>query len=161
MTQPIPAGYHTVTPSIAFKDSKIAIEFYKKAFSAELVDLFPNLNGSGVMHATIKIGNSLIMMGDEMEGNENCSKSAETVGSSPISLFLYVSNVDESFEQAVAAGGKVTMPVQDMFWGDRVGMIVDPFGYSWMIATHTQDLTQEQIKEKAIACFAAMGNNKK
>jgi uncharacterized glyoxalase superfamily protein PhnB len=159
MTQRIPAGYHTVTPSIVFRDSKRAIEFYKKAFSAELVDLFPNLNGSGVMHATVKIGNSLIMMGDEMEGNENCSKSAETVGSSPISLFLYVSNVDESFEQAVAAGGKVTMPVQDMFWGDRVGMIADPFGYSWMIATHTQDLTQEQIKEKAIACFAAMGNN--
>ncbi|WP_298627047.1 VOC family protein [uncultured Legionella sp.] len=161
MTQPIPAGYHTVTPCFTFKDSQSAIEFYKKAFSAELVDLFPNLNGPGIMHATVKIGNSIIMMGDEMDGNENCPKSAETLGCSPISFFLYVTDVDASFEQAVAAGGKTTMPVQEMFWGDRVGMIIDPFGYSWMLATHTTDLTEAQIKERAEACFSVAGNTKK
>ncbi|MBL7481532.1 VOC family protein [Legionella bononiensis] len=156
MTQSIPAGFHTVTPSFIFKDTTRAIDFYKKAFNAELIDLFPKLNGTGVMHATMKIGNSLIMMGDEMDGNDNCSKSAESVGSSPISFFLYVAHVDEAFAQAVSAGGKVTMPVADMFWGDRVGQIKDPFGYSWMIATHTKDLTQEQIKKQAEEFFASM-----
>ena len=157
MTQKIPAGYHTVTPGFTFKDSQKAINFYKKAFNAELLDCLPNLNGKGIMHATIKIGDSIIMMGDEMSDSDTCPQSAETVGCSPISLFVYVSDVDAAFEQAVAAGGKVTMPVADMFWGDRVGQIKDPFGYLWMIGTHTQDLTQEQIRKKAEDFFAIMG----
>ncbi|MFO1519532.1 MAG: VOC family protein [bacterium] len=156
MTQAIPQGFHTLTPSFTFKDSQKAIDFYKKAFGAEIVDVLPNLNGKGVMHATLKIGNSLFMMGDEMVGSENCPKSAETVGSSPISLHLYVSNADAAFQQAVEAGGKVTMPVSDMFWGDRAGVIRDPFGYSWMIATHKQDLTHEEIRKNAEAFFSQM-----
>lgn len=152
MAKPIPDGYHSVTPSLTLKDTQKAIEFYKKAFSAKVLDLFPNLNGKGIMHATIQIGNSIIMMGDEMP---QC-KSAETLGGCPISLFIYVPNVEETFKQAVAAGAKVVFPVSDMFWGDRAGNVQDPFGYQWMIATHTQDLTQEQIKKGAEAFFAQM-----
>jgi len=148
--QKIPQGYHSVTPSFTFKDSLKAIEFYKRAFNAKVLDVFPNLNGKGVMHAAIQIGNSILMMGDEME---KC-KSAETVGASPIGLFLYVENVDASFKQAVEAGCEVAMPVADMFWGDRAGSVKDPFGYSWMIATHVQDLDKEQIRKNAESFFA-------
>jgi len=155
MIKAIPDGYHTLTPSFVFKDSQKAIDFYKKAFNAELVDLFPNLNGQGIMHATLKIGNSLIMMGDEMPNAETC-KSAETLGASPVTMFLYVNNVDTAFPQAVAAGGTSVMPVSDMFWGDRAGTIKDPFGYSWMIATHKKDLSKEEMRKGAEAFFAQM-----
>lgn len=156
MTKPIPQGYHAVTPSFTFKDSQKALDFYKKAFGAKVLDVFPSLTGKGIMHATMQIGDSILMMGDEMSGAENCPKSAETLGSSPISLFIYVPNVDAAFKQAVAAGCTVAMPVADMFWGDRAGSVRDPFGYSWMLATHTQDLSNEQIKKGAEAFFAQM-----
>lgn len=152
MAKPIPEGYHAVTPSFMFKDSEKAIEFYKKAFQAKVRDLLPSPTGRGIMHATIQIGNSIVMMGDEMPG----CKSAETTGGSPISLYVYVPDVDAVFNQAVAAGGTVVMPVADMFWGDRAGNIKDPFGYSWMIATHTQDLTNDEIRKGAEAFFAQM-----
>lgn len=152
MAQPVPEGYHAVTPSFTFKDSKKAIEFYQHAFGAKVLELFPNPSGQGIMHATIKIGDSIIMMGDE---GPQC-QSAETLGGSPITLFVYMPNADAAFTQAVAAGGTATMPVADMFWGDRAGSIKDPFGYTWMIATHTKDLTQEQIRKGAEAFFAQM-----
>ncbi len=155
MAKAIPEGYGTVTSSFTFKDSKKAIEFYKKAFNAKVLDLMPGLTGQGIMHATMQIGNSIVMMGDENPGKD-CSKSAEALGGSPISLYLYVANADEAFKQAVEAGGTATMPVAEMFWGDRAGSIRDPFGYTWMIATHTQDLTQEQIRKGAEAFFSQM-----
>lgn len=157
MAKPIPDRYHTITPSFTFKSSEKAIEFYKKAFAAEVIDLLPNVDGKGVMHATLQIGTSIIMMGDEMHGSENCSKSAETVGCSPISLYVYVSDVDAAFAQAVAAGGIPTMPVADLFWGDRVGQIRDPFGYLWMIATHKKDLNSDEVRKGAEEFFAQMG----
>jgi uncharacterized glyoxalase superfamily protein PhnB len=144
-----------VTPSLTLKDCQKAIDFYKKAFNAKVVDLFPNPVGKGVMHAVIQIGDSLLMMGDEAPGMT--AKSAETIGASPISLFIYVPNVDEAFRQAVAAGAVALMPVADMFWGDRAGNLKDPFGYSWMLATHTQDLSKDQIKKGAEAFFAQFG----
>lgn len=159
MTEPIPNGYHAVTPSFTVKDSKKAVEFYQKAFNAKVLDLFPNPTGPGTMHATIQIGNSIVMMGDEMPG-QGC-KSAETLGSSPISLYLYVPNADAAFKQAVAAGATVEMPVAEMFWGDRAGSVKDPFGHSWMIATHTKDLTNEQIRQGAEAFFAHMAKKEK
>jgi uncharacterized glyoxalase superfamily protein PhnB len=152
MTQAIPAGYHSLTPSFTFKDSKKAIEFYKKAFNATVLDTFPGLDGKGIMHATLKIGDSIFMMGDEMP---QC-KSAESIGGSPISLFLYVQDADAAFKQAVAAGATVTMPVAEMFWGDRAGNVKDPFGYQWMIATHKRDMTKEQIRAEAETFFAQM-----
>lgn len=156
MTQPIPQGYHTLTPSFTFKDCKKAIDFYKKAFNAEVLDLVPALDGKGTMHATMKIGNSIFMMGDEMASG-GC-KSAESVGASPITLYLYVNDADASFKQAVDAGGTVAMPVMDMFWGDRSGTIKDPFGYLWMIATHKKDLTKDEIKKGAAEFFEQMKN---
>lgn len=155
MTKPIPEGYTSLTPSFTFKDSRKAIEFYKKAFDAKELDIFPNLNGQGIMHATIQIGNSIIMMGDE-NPDPKCPKSAETTGQSPITMFIYVTNVDEVFKQAINAGSISIMPVADMFWGDRCGQIKDPFGYSWMIATHIKDLSQEQMQKGAEAFFAQM-----
>ncbi len=153
--QPIPAGYHTITPNLMFRDSNKAIEFYKTAFNAQVLDLFKKSDSDRVMHATLKINDSIIMLGDEMSGEKDCPKSAETLGGSPISLFLYVTDVDDAFKKAVEAGGVSTKPVGDMFWGDRVGQIKDPFGYFWMIATHTQDLTSDEIKQNAEDFFAS------
>ncbi|MDQ2994763.1 MAG: VOC family protein [Pseudomonadota bacterium] len=152
--EPIPAGYHTVTPNLVFRDSNKAIEFYKAAFNAEVLDFLPNSNSNGVMHATLKIGDSIIMLGDEMSSEKDCPKSAETLGSSSISLFLYVPNADDFYKKAVDAGAISTMPVMDMFWGDRVGQIKDPFGYFWMIGTHKEDLSDEEIKKGAEDFFA-------
>ena len=156
MVKSIPDGYHSVTPSFTFKDSQKAIDFYKKAFGANVLDTIKSLDGRGIMHATIQIGNSIVMMGNEMPGAEHCAKSAETLGSSPISLYIYVPDADTAFKQAIAAGGTAVMPVADMFWGDRAGSVRDPFGYSWMVATHKQDLTNEQIQKGAEAFFAQM-----
>ena len=157
MAKTTPEGYHAVTPSFTFKDSQKAIDFYKKAFGAKVLDLFPNvITGRGIMHATLQIGDSIIMMGDEMHG-EHSPKSAETLGGCPMSQFLYVPDADAAFKQAVAAGGKETMPMGDQFWGDRAGSIMDPFGYSWMIATHTRDMSKEEIRKEAEAFFASMG----
>ena len=156
MAKPIPDGYRTLTPSFTFKDSRKAIEFYKKALGAKVLDLFPNLNGPGIMHATLQVGDCILMMGDEMPGGKGC-KSAESMGGSPISLYLYVQDADAVFRQAVEAGATAGMPMADMFWGDRAGQVQDPFGYSWMIATHKQDLTPDQVRKGAEAFFAQMG----
>ena len=153
MPKAIPDRYHAVTPSFTFKDSGKALEFYKRAFGAEVIDTLPGLDGKGLMHATMQIGDSIIMLGDEMSSGD-CAKSAETMGSSPISLYLYVSDADAVFNQAVSVGAKATMPMTNMFWGDRVGQIKDPFGYLWMIATHTQDLTPAEVRIGAEEFFS-------
>jgi PhnB protein len=152
MVKPIPDGYHAVTPSFTFKNSQKAIDFYKAAFGAKVTSLMKSPDGRGITHATIQIGDSILMMGDEMPQ----SKSAESLGGSPISLYIYTPDADKLFKQAVAAGCQVMMPMADMFWGDRAGSLKDPFGYSWMIATHKQDLTQEEIQKGAEAFFAMM-----
>ena len=154
MIKAIPEGYHSVTPSFTFKDCRKAIEFYKNAFGAKATSVMPSLDGKGVMHATIVIGDCTLMMGDEMASG-GC-KSAETLGHSPISLYIYDKDADALFKKAVLAGATVTMPMGDMFWGDRCGSVKDPFGYSWMIGTHKQDLTQEEIQKGAEAFFAQM-----
>ena len=158
MTKPIPDGYHAVTPSFTFRDCKKAIEFYKKAFGAKNPQIFPAPDGKGVMHAVIQIGDSHIMMGDEKPGM-SC-KSAETLGESPISFFLYVQDADAVFKQAVNAGATAVMPMYDAFWGDRCGHVKDPFGYSWMIATHKKDLSREEVTEGAKAFFAQTAGKK-
>lgn len=150
MTTPIPEGYHSLTPSLTFRNTQKAIDFYQKAFGASLLDFFPALNGKGIMHATMKIGNSIFMMGDETP----MSESAESLEASPVSLFLYLPNVDAAFQQAVDAGATVSMPVAEMFWGDRAGSVIDPFGYQWMIATHKRDMTKDAIRKEAETFFA-------
>jgi PhnB protein len=154
MTKAIPEEFHSVTPMLLFKDARKAIEFYKHAFGAQERYAMPGPDGKGVMHAELRIGNSIIMMGEE--NPQQPSKSAETMGGSPVGFYLYVENVDEAFRRALDAGAEVRMPVQDMFWGDRVGTVQDPFGYSWMLATHIKDLTPQEIQQGAQAAFAKM-----
>jgi PhnB protein len=137
-----------------FRDARKAIEFYKKAFGAVERFVMPGPDGKGVMHAELLIGNSIVMMGEENPGAPG--KSAETAGCSPISFYIYVENVDEAFRRAVEAGAELRMPVQDMFWGDRVGTVQDPFGYSWWLATHERDLTPRELEEGAEAALAHM-----
>ncbi len=137
-----------------FKDARKAIEFYKRAFGAQERFAMPGPDGKGVMHAELLIGDSIIMMGEE-NPNDPC-KSAETMGGSPVSFYIYLENVDEAFKVALDAGAEVRMAVQDMFWGDRVGTVQDPFGYSWMLATHIKDLTPQEIQQGAQAAFARM-----
>ena len=159
MANPIPEGYHTVTPTFVFKDTRKAIDFYKSAFGAKEHFAMPGPDGKGIMHAEVQIGNSMVMMSDE--NPQQACRSAESLGGSPINFYLYVENVDSAFSRAVEAGCTVQMPVQDMFWGDRVGSVKDPFGYSWMLGTHVKDLSPEEIAEGAKQAFAQMPKEQK
>ena len=154
MTKPIPQGFHSVTPSFTFKDSNKALEFYKRAFGAKVLSIFPGLDGKGVMHATMQIGDAILMMGDEM--GPQC-RSAETLGGTPITLWIYTESVDAFFKKAVQAGAVETMPVGDQFWGDRMGQLKDPFGYCWAVATQTKELSDAEVRKGAEAFFAGMG----
>jgi uncharacterized glyoxalase superfamily protein PhnB len=154
MTKAIPEGFHSVTPMFVFKDIRKAIEFYRRAFGGEELLVMPGPDGKGVMHAEVRIGDSIIMMGEE-HPQESC-KSAETIGGSPVSFYIYLEDVDEAFRTALAAGAEARMPVQDMFWGDRAGTVQDPFGHTWTLATHIKDLTPQEIEQGAQAFFAQM-----
>lgn len=142
---PVPTGFHTITPSLTVKDAETAIEFYKKAFNAEKREVCMGPDGKSIMHAELQIGDSVFMLNDEYP--EMGCKSPLALGGSPVSLYLYVDNVDQWYDRAVKAGATSTMPVSDMFWGDRFGQVVDPFGHKWGLATHVKDLTAEEIKK--------------
>jgi len=137
----VPDGYATVTPSLVLDDAAAAIEWYKKALGAEEVGQRAVDPEGKIMHALIKIGNSLVMVNDAVMG----MKGPKALGGSPASLWLYLDDCDAAFNRAVAAGATVMMPPMDMFWGDRFAGVFDPFGYRWSLATHTQDLTPEEI----------------
>jgi uncharacterized glyoxalase superfamily protein PhnB len=154
MATRIPEGFHSLTPMLVFKDARKAIEFYKQAFGAQERYAMPGPDGKGVMHAEMMIGNSIFMLGEESP-HEPC-KSAETLGGSPVGFYIYLDNVDSAFRRALEAGAESRMPVEEMFWGDRVGTVRDPFGYSWSLATHTRDLTPQEIEEGARVAFARM-----
>lgn len=146
--KPIPEGYHTATPYLIIKGAADAIEFYKKAFGAtELM----RMSGPGgkIGHAEIKIGDSVIMLADEAP--EMNARSPQSFGGSPISILLYVEDVDAVFNRAVAAGAKVERPVTDQFYGDRIGGLTDPFGHAWYISTHKEDVSPEEMKKRAAA----------
>ena len=144
-TKAMPDGYHSLTPAITVGDAAKAIEFYKRAFAAQEKERFLGPDGR-IMHAEVKIGDSLLMMGEEMP-QMGCLSPLSLKGT-PGSLYLYVEDVDAVFERAVQAGAQVQMPVADMFWGDRCGTLADPFGHKWSIATHKEDLTSEEIKRR-------------
>ncbi len=151
--KPVPDGYHTLTPHLICRDAAKAIDFYKKAFGAEERMRMPDPSGR-IMHAELSIGDSTFMLGEE---NPQCgNQSPLSLNGSPVSLHIYVQDVDKSFDRAVKAGAKVKMPVMDMFWGDRYGQVSDPFGHSWSLATHTKDLTPEEMMKGAKEAFAAM-----
>lgn len=146
--KPVPDGYHTATPYLICKGAAKAIEFYKEGFGAqELMRL--EAPGGTVGHAEIRIGNSIIMLADEHP--QMGAVSPETLGGSPVSIMLYVEDVDSRFDQAINAGGTVVRPVQDQFYGDRSGTLKDPFGHQWTIGTHKEDLSQEEIEQRMAA----------
>ncbi len=138
-----PKGLHTVTPGLTVNDAKAAIEFYKKAFGAVESDINMGPDGK-VMHAEIKIGDSVIMLNDEFK--EMGCLSSKSLGGSPVTLNLQVDDADMWFERAVKAGATVKMQLADQFWGDRFGQITDPYGFTWGISTHVKDVTPEEMK---------------
>jgi PhnB protein len=146
--KPIPDGYHTVTPYLIVQSGANAIEFYKKAFGA--TELYRMADPSGhVMHAEIKIGNSPVMLADEVPAMGH--RGPRALGGTPVSMLLYVDDVDARASQAIAAGAKVLRPVQDQFYGDRSGTFEDPFGHVWTIATHKEDVPHEEMVKRVAA----------
>ena len=139
----IPEGYHSVTPYLIFKGAAAAIDFYKKVFGATELFRMPDASGKLVGHAEIKIGDSHIMMADEYP--EMGYLSPQTLGGTPVSILLYVEDVDSTVPRAVAAGAKLLQPIKDQFYGDRSGTLHDPFGHVWTIATHIRDVSPEEM----------------
>ena len=147
---PIPKGYHSVTPYLIINDAARAIDFYKKVFEA--TEVFRMADPSGkVGHAEIKIGDSMIMLADEHP--EMGHRSPQSLGGSPVGMHLYLKDVDSTVEKAVAAGAKLERPVKDQFYGDRSGQIKDPFGHVWTVSTHKEDLSPEEMKKRAASAF--------
>jgi PhnB protein len=144
--KPIPDGMHTVTPHLICAGAADAIEFYKKAFNAVELGSVPGPQGK-LLHAMLRIGDSAVMLVDEFP--EWGSIGPKSLKGSPVTIHLYTQDVDALFKQAVAAGAKITMPLDDMFWGDRYGKLEDPFGHHWSIATHVRDVKPEELKEAA------------
>jgi PhnB protein len=151
--KPIPEGYRTITPYLTVHDAAQAIDFYKEAFGAEERHRMTMPDGKSVAHAELKIGDSIFMLSDEMPG-QSCEPSA--VSESCVGFYLYVNDVDDVFERAVAAGAKVKEPVKDEFWGDRVGQIIDPAGHLWSLATHIEDVSPEELRRRHQEMFEKM-----
>ncbi|MDO9311649.1 MAG: VOC family protein [Nitrosomonas sp.] len=144
--KPVPEGMHTVTPHLVCADAAKAIAFYQQAFNATEMMRIPGPGGK-LIHACVRIGDSLVMLVDE-NPQWGCLGPL-TLKGSPITIHLQVEDVDAVFDQAVKAGAKITMPVADMFWGDRYGRVEDPFGHHWAIATHIRDVSPEEIQQAA------------
>ena len=145
MVQSIPTGYHTVTPYLIVRNAAAALDFYKKAFGAVELMRFPGPGGK-LMHAEIKIGDSPVMLADEMPDEGHVGP--QTLGGAAVSLLLYVENVDARFAQAIAAGATVKRAVADQFYGDRTGTLADPFGHVWSLATHKEDVSMEEMQRR-------------
>jgi PhnB protein len=146
--QPIPAGYHSVTPYLIVKGAARAIDYYKDVFRATELMRFPGPGGK-IGHAEIKIGDSRIMLADEHP--EMGAQGPQSFGGSPVGILLYVEDVDATFHRAVAGGAKALKPLQDQFYGDRSGTVTDPFGHIWTIATHKEDVSPEEMKRRSEA----------
>jgi PhnB protein len=145
MVQAIPAGYHNITPYLIVRNAAAAIDFYKKAFNAVELMRFPGPGGK-IMHAEVKIGDSPVMLADEMP--EEGHVGPQTLGGVGVSMMLYVEDVDTRFAQAIAAGATIKRPVEDQFYGDRTGTLVDPFGHVWSIGTHKEDVSMDELQKR-------------
>ena len=150
MTKPIPEGYHALTPSLAVDNAAEAIEFYKRAFGAKERMRMSTPMGT-IGHAELEIGDSVLMLADPMP--QSSVKPPKELRGTSVGIFLYVEDV---VQQVIDAGGSVTMPIEDQFWGDRFGAVADPYGHEWLIATHKEDLSPEEIMERGKKAFAAM-----
>jgi PhnB protein len=153
--KPIPEGYHTATPYLAVDDAAEAIEYYKKAFGAKERVRMDAPEGK-IGHAELEIGDSLVMLSDPFP--QATTRTPKELGGTSASVFLYVEDVDAVVKQAIEAGATITMEVADQFWGDRFGSVTDPFGHSWSIATHVEDVPPEEMAERAKEAMAAMGS---
>jgi PhnB protein len=147
-TKFIPEGYHNVTPYLYVRDAARAIEFYKDVFGATELSRF-DAPGGKIAHAEIKIGDSLVMLADEFPDTDE--RSPQTIGGTPVGLLLYAEDVDAVAEKAVSAGGKLLEPLEDKFYGDRMGKLEDPFGHVWAIATHKEDVSPEEMERRVAA----------
>jgi PhnB protein len=153
MAKPIPESYHALTPSLAVDNAAQAIEFYKRAFGAKERGVMPGPGGT-IAHAELQIGDSVLMLADPMPGSSLTPP--KKLGGTPVGIFLYVDDVDMVVQDALDAGATVTVPVEDQFWGDRYGVVSDPFGHQWQIATHKEDLTPEEIMERGKKVMAGL-----
>jgi PhnB protein len=151
--QPIPAGFHTITPHLVVFDAKAALDFYQRAFGASVLGAMPSEDGKRIMHACLQIGDSKLMLCDEFR--EFGQTAPTTLGGSPVSIHLYVEDADAFFERAVLAGATIIMPVNDTFWGDRYGKVSDPFGHHWAIATCVREVSCEEMSKASKACSSA------
>jgi PhnB protein len=147
----IPEGFHSITPYLIIKNASQGIEFYKQAFGAQETFRMEDPSSKKVGHAELKIGDSFIMLADEHP--DRGYRSPEALGGTPVSILLYVENVDAVVEQAVRAGAKLERPVRDEFYGDRTGTLRDPYGHVWSVATHKEDVSPEEMKRRAAAAF--------
>jgi PhnB protein len=154
-TKPVPEGYHTVTPYLHVDDAAQAIDFYKKAFGAKERMRMEAPDGR-IAHAEIEIGDSLVMLSDPFP--QSSVRTPKELGGTTAGVFLYLEDVDAVVKRAVGAGATVTMEVADQFWGDRFGSVTDPFGHSWSIATHVEDVPPEEMAERAKAAMAEMSS---
>jgi PhnB protein len=146
--KPVPDGYHSVTPYLIVRGASQAIDFYTRAFGAAEIMRMPGPGGI-IMHAEIRVGDSVIMLSDEMP--QASGKSPQTLGGTTAAVMVYVPDVDKTYKQAVAAGATAREQPADMFWGDRYGKLTDPFGHEWAIATHVEDVTPEEMEKRMAA----------
>lgn len=153
--KPIPQGYSTVTPMLTVQNGVRMIEFYKKAFGAQERFRMPTPDGQGIAHAELRIGDSVFMLGEEMPADD-WSKSPQSLGGTPVGFYIYVEDVDKAFDQAVAAGATVKMPVENMFWGDRTGTVADPSGHMWTLATHVEEVSPQELEKRGREEFEKM-----
>lgn len=148
---PIPKDYHSISPILVLRDASKAMDFYQKAFGAKVMFRQDRPDGK-LMHAALKIGDSVIMLGEECtphEGHEEeCVRSPQDIKGTTVNLYLYVDDADSVFDRAVKAGAEKMTAVEDTFWGDRMGMLKDPYGHVWSVATHTEDLSHEQMEQR-------------
>jgi PhnB protein len=155
--QPIPKGYHTLTPGFSVRGAVQAIDFYKRAFGAKERMRMMRPDGTTLAHAELLIGDSMFMLGEE---DPAMGPSAQTLGGSPVNFYLYVKDVDAAVPRALAAGAKPFMPISDMFYGDRIGGVEDPYGQKWTLATHKEDVAPREMAKRAQAFYAQMSGSR-
>ncbi len=149
----VPDGFHTLTPHLTVRDAQRAIEFYQKAFGAEVRGISHGPGGK-IIHASLRIGDSILMLNDEFP--DWGTLSPLSTGGSGVTIHVYLENVDAAYERAVSAGATAKMPPMDAFWGDRYGQVMDPFGHKWALATHVRDLSADEVRKAQEAAFANM-----